>query len=270
MKRRWGQNFLVDHNIAGKIVREAGIGPDDTVVEIGPGRGILTGRISDKAGRVIAVEIDRVLTEGLTERFKSLDNLEVINKDFLKTDLAGLLKHVSGKSSGLKFISNLPYNITTPVIMKVISVPAGFRPVECVFMVQKEVADRMRANPGGKEYGMLSVSVQYRCDVKYLFKVSRKVFRPRPTVDSAVIRLSVRKEPVVKPVNEELFFKVARAAFTQRRKKFYNSISNVLEIEKDVILRAMGRAGVDPDCRPETLSISQFAGISDLLYEGIK
>ncbi len=269
MKKRWGQNFLGYHNIAGKIIKETGIEPGDAVIEIGPGRGILTGSIADKAGRVIAVEIDRGLSEELRQKLESHKNLEIINSDFLEVDLADLLKRVSTRALPVKIISNLPYNITTPVIMKILSIPSELKPIECVFMVQKEVADRIKASPGGKDYGMLSVAVQYHCDVEWIFKVSRNVFHPKPEVDSAVIRLYVRKEPGVSVKDEKLFFKIARAAFSQRRKKFYNPVSNMLEVEKSILWEVMDKAGIDRARRPETLSISQFARISDLLYEKI-
>ncbi len=265
MKKRWGQNFLIDHNIARKIIKEAEIQPHDAVLEIGPGKGILTGGIADKAGRVVAVEIDRVLSERLKEKLESYKNLEIVSDDFMKIDLAELLKRVSIPGFPVKIISNLPYNITTPLIMRILSIPHEFRPVECVLMVQKEVADRITASPGGKDYGMLSVAIQYRCDVRKVFRVSRNVFLPIPKVDSTVIKLCVRKQPEVSVKDEEFFFKMARAAFSQRRKKMYNSVSGMLGVEKSVLWEAMEGAGVERDIRPEKLSISQFAAISDLI-----
>jgi 16S rRNA (adenine1518-N6/adenine1519-N6)-dimethyltransferase len=267
MRRHWGQNFLVDHDIADRIVNEAAIESDNTVIEIGPGRGILTGRLAEKACSVVAIEIDSKLSMQLTNNLKSHGNIEIINEDFLELDYIKLLERVYSRTPHVKVVSNLPYNAANPIIMKVLKVPLEFKPMECVFMLQEEVARRISAKPGNGDYGFLTAAVQYYSDVAYAFKVSSKAFIPEPEVYSAVIRLIVRKESKYKVQDEKLFFAMVKNVFSQRRKKFYNSISNTLGIDKDIIHEIMDNAGIQRDCRPETLSIEQFAAVANLLKE---
>ncbi len=262
-RKRWGQNFLVDHNIARKIVSSAKLSPEDTVLEIGAGKGILTVEIASRAEKVIAIEIDKKLCSFLREELKNYENVEIIEGDFLKLDISRFLG--SGSRSGVKVIANLPYYVTSPIIMKLLNMKKWS---EATFMLQKEVGERITARPGGKDYGALSILVQYHCGVEKQFNVSRNVFRPRPDVDSVVIKLKLLKRPGIKVKDEKLFFEIVRGAFSQRRKKLSNSISNVLKIDKHFLEELLGRLNISPARRAETLSIEEFATISDSLGRG--
>ena len=221
-----GQNFLTDKNIIDSIIEGANLGKDDLVIEIGPGIGVITGEAAQAAGRVIAVEIDKNLIPILNETLSEYDNVEIINKDILKADVNKIIENerVSNQIKGeVKIIGNLPYYITTPIIMKLLEENVSASSI--VVMMQKEVAERIKANPGTKEYGALSVAVQYYCTVDDIVDVPKEVFVPRPKIDSKVIRLNVRKEKSVKLSDRETFFKVVRAGFGQRRKTLLNSLS---------------------------------------------
>ncbi len=274
-----GQNFLVDGNIVDKIIEGAEIGPDDLVLEIGPGMGVLTAAAAQEAAKVLAVEIDKRLIPVLQETLGPYENVTVIQGDVLKTDLEALIQNAQEERgnpfSGVKIIGNLPYYITTPIIMGILETfgptlgraPGG---LQCVFMVQKEVAVRMAAGPGGKDYGALSVAVTYYSEPELVVDVPREVFLPRPAVDSAVICLKVRPEKPVEVQDEKLFFAVVKAGFGQRRKTLLNSLTGLRGLEKSVISEVLESVGIDGIRRAETLTIEEFARIADGLYEVLK
>lgn len=260
-----GQNFLIDENILCKIVDGAEVSKEDGVIEIGPGIGTLTQFLAERAEKVVAVEIDRNLIPILGETLKDESNVEVIHQDVLKMDLHKL---VEDKFSGqeVKVIANLPYYVTTPIIMKFLEEKVPVSTI--VVMIQKEVADRMQASPGTKDYGSLSVAVQYYCDPKIITKVPRSVFIPQPNVESTVIRLSVRKEPKVKVKDEDLMFDMVRAAFGKRRKTLLNALtSSNLGFEKDDVKEILSKSNIDENRRGETLSIEEFAQLADCAYQ---
>ncbi|WP_130863056.1 16S rRNA (adenine(1518)-N(6)/adenine(1519)-N(6))-dimethyltransferase RsmA [Bacilliculturomica massiliensis] len=262
-----GQNFLTDGNIVDKIVESAAAGPTDLIIEIGPGIGVLTAAAAAAAGQVVAVEIDRNLIPVLAETLKEYDNVEIINRDILKTDLTeviGNYEKINGaERTGVKIIGNLPYYITTPIIMKILE--DGVKADSLTIMLQKEVADRILAGPGTKIYGALSVAVQYYCTVSLVAKVPKEVFVPQPKVDSAVIRLDLRKEKPVELISEEAFFATVRGGFGQRRKTLLNSLTGVMGRTKEEIGEALKQAGIDPRRRAETLSIQEFADLANAI-----
>jgi 16S rRNA (adenine1518-N6/adenine1519-N6)-dimethyltransferase len=259
-RKRWGQNFLVDHNIARKVISSAELSPEDIVLEIGAGKGILTGKIASQVKKVIAIEIDKKLCSLLRDELKNYRNVEIIEGDFLRLDIARYLG--SGSRSSVKVIANLPYYITSPIIIKLLNMKGW---LEATFMLQREVGERIVASPGGKDYGALSILVQYHCDVEKQFNVSRNVFRPKPDVDSVVIKLKLLKNPRIKVKDEKLFFEIVHGAFSQRRKKLSNSISNVLKIDKHLLEDLLKRLNISPTRRAETLSLEEFATISNSL-----
>lgn len=267
LSKSLGQNFLTDKNIIDKIIEKSGIGKNDLVIEIGPGIGVLTAAAACEAGKVIAVEIDRNLIPILRETLSAYDNIEIINSDILKTDLKAILEQntdIGGqKRSGVKILGNLPYYITTPIIMKLLEdrVPAD----SITIMLQKEVADRIKASPGTKAYGALSVAVQYYCTVSHVANAPKEIFVPQPKVDSTVIRLDIRKEKPVVLNSEEAFFTVVKAGFGQRRKTLLNSLTGVYGLTKDEIAAVMATAGIDPVRRAETLSLDEFAALANAL-----
>ena len=249
-----------------KIVAAAGIGPDDFVVEIGPGIGTLTQYLAYAARSVCAVEIDKNLIPILEDTLSDYDNVEVINNDVLKVDLAALAKE---KNNGrpIKVVANLPYYITTPIIMGLFEnhIPA----TSITVMVQKEVAERMQAGPGGKDYGALSLAVQYYAEPYIVANVPPNCFMPRPNVGSAVIRLTRHTEPKIVVKDEKFMFKLIRASFNQRRKTLQNGINNSAElsISKDAVVEALRKMGLSESIRGEALTLAQFAELSDLLCE---
>ena len=269
LSKSLGQNFLTDGNIVDKIVMGADPSPQDLVIEIGPGIGVLTAAAAEKAGKVIAIEVDSHLIPILKETLKGFDNISVINRDVLKTDLHELLdenKEINGHPrAGVKILGNLPYYITTPIIMKILEdgVPAD----SITIMLQKEVADRIKASPGNKIYGALSVAVQYYCTVDMITNVPKEVFVPRPKVDSAVIRLNIREEKPVELISEKAFFAVIKGGFGQRRKTLLNSLTGVMGKTKEEIAEVLKQAGIDPVRRAETLSIEEFANVANLIAE---
>lgn len=260
-----GQNFLTDKNIIDKIIESADIGENDLVIEIGPGLGVLTREAAEEAGKVVAVEIDNNLIPILEENLADFNNIEIINQDILKVSLINVLEQndiINGhKREGIKIIGNLPYYITTPIIMKILEdrVPAD----SITIMMQKEVADRIKAEPGSKTYGALSAAVQYYCTVEDVAKVPKEVFFPQPKVDSAVIRLDIRKERPVDLDNEDVFFACIKSGFGQRRKTLSNSLSGVCGLSKEAVLEALTEAGIDPVRRAETLSLEDFANLAN-------
>ncbi len=263
-QKRFGQNFLIDGHVVEKIVYAADIGKEDVILEIGPGIGTMTQYLAEAAGHVYAVEIDKNLLPVLAETLAAYDNVTVINEDILKVDIAALLK---GSSARVKVVANLPYYITTPIIMGLFEnhVPAD----SITVMVQKEVAQRMQAGPGSKDYGALSLAVQYYAEPYIVANVPPNCFMPRPNVGSAVIRLKRWQMPPVAVRDERLMFSLIRASFNQRRKTLQNGIANAenLSFGKEQVVCALRKMGLSDTVRGETLSLSQFAQLSDLLGE---
>jgi 16S rRNA (adenine1518-N6/adenine1519-N6)-dimethyltransferase len=256
-KKRFGQHFLRDQNIIRKIVDGAGVSKDDIVLEIGPGLGDMTSLLSQKAERVIAVELDRELCSILSEKFAE-NNVEIINADVLKFDIGALFERVGRK---IRVVANLPYNISTPVLFKLLEGKEYISSMTLMF--QKEVADRLVAKPCTKDYGILSVYAQLYTAPSLLFKVSPYAFTPPPKVDSAVVRLDILAEPSVKTDDEELLLKVVKAAFGQRRKTLLNALSSGLSLPKEDVEAVLNRADIDGSRRGETLTLSEFSTLSN-------
>lgn len=257
-----GQNFLIDKEVIEGIVSGAGISEEDLVIEIGPGIGVLTQAAAEKAGRVVAVEIDRNLIEIMKFTLDGLTNVKIINDNILKTDLQALIRENLGELKHVKILGNLPYYITTPIIMKLLSENVGAESI--TVMMQKEVADRLMASPGTKTYGAVSVAVQYYSKVNHIIDAPHTSFMPQPKVDSSVLRLDVLDEPLVKVENEKHYFGVVRAAFSQKRKTLLNSLGST-GAPKDVIRDALAASGIEESRRAETLSLQDFAVISEEL-----
>ena len=255
-----GQNFLIDTNVIDRILEGARVQEGDYVIEVGPGIGTLTKEMGRTAEKVVAIEIDKTLIPILEETLADFPNIEVINQDILKVDVQELVKE---KLNGgpVKLIANLPYYITTPIVMKFLEedIPV----TDIVVMVQKEVADRMNAQPNSKDYGALSVAVQYYCDTEIVAKAPRHMFMPQPNVDSTVIGLHVREEKKYNVDNEDIFFKTVKASFGQRRKTLLNSLGGLGFLNKDQIREALQEANIDEKRRGETLSIEEFASLSN-------
>lgn len=262
-----GQNFLIDDNIIDKIISGSGVKDGDKVIEVGPGIGTLTREIAAIADKVMAVEIDKNLIPILKDTMEDYENFNVVNEDIIKVDIKGLVEeHLDG--GPVKLIANLPYYITTPIIMRFLE--EGINVTDIVVMVQKEVAERMNASPGGKDFGALSVAVQYYCDTEIIAKVPRHMFVPQPNVDSIVIALRVRGEKKYDVDNEELFFKVVKAAFGQRRKTLLNSISSMGVLDKKVVSQILLESNIDEKRRGETLSLDEFAVLSNNINRAVK
>lgn len=261
-QKRFGQNFLIDGHVIEKIIKAADITKEDTILEIGPGIGTMTQYLAEAAGTVYAVEIDKNLIPVLGETLGDYDNVRVINEDILKVDINKLLGE---DKKDVKVVANLPYYITTPIIMGLFEnhVPAK----SITVMVQKEVALRMQATPGSKDYGALSLAVQYYAEPYIVANVPPNCFMPRPGVGSAVIRLSCWDEPPVKVKDETLMFKLIRASFNQRRKTLQNGINNAADLNftKEQVVDALRQMGLPENVRGEALTLSHFAKLSDLL-----
>ncbi|RPF42430.1 dimethyladenosine transferase [Thermodesulfitimonas autotrophica] len=267
-RKRWGQNFLINPGILEKIVAAAEISPADTVVEVGPGIGALTARLTALAGHVVAVEIDRSLVALLKERFSACPNLFLVEGDALKADFDALVR-AAGGTLPYKVVANLPYYVTTPLLTRLLN--TNFTVSLLVVMVQKEVALRLVARPGTKEYGSLSVLAQYRSEAELVTVVSRGSFFPAPAVDSAVVKLRLRSAPPVAVPDEGLFFRVVRAAFGQRRKTLLNALAGAgLGRGRQEWEAVLKQAGIDPQRRGETLDLAAFAAIARVLAEGVK
>lgn len=264
LSKSLGQNFLMDKNIIDEIIESAQIGPEDLVMEIGPGIGVITMEAAEKAKKVIAVEIDKNLIPILKETLKDYDNVEIINKDILKTDVNGLIDGCKEKFAGVKILGNLPYYITTPIIMKLLE--DGVKADSITIMMQKEVADRIKALPETKAYGALSVAVQYYCTAEAVVNVPKEVFMPQPKVDSTVLRLCIRKEKPVILEDRDMFFRCVKAGFGQRRKTLLNSLMGIDNITKDIVRDALEKAGIDPSRRAETLNLEEFAKLSNEVF----
>jgi 16S rRNA (adenine1518-N6/adenine1519-N6)-dimethyltransferase len=271
--RRLGQNFLIDQSVVAKIVDAANVSQKDLVIEVGPGTGSMTRELAARAGKVTAVEIDRHLIPVLRQELHEFSNVEILNEDIMKTDIKEDIigRYNSGetcfKPDRVKVVANLPYYITTPVIMKFLEENPGIDTM--VFMVQREVAERMAAQPGGKEYGALSVAVQYYSRPEFVLEVPPDCFIPRPEVYSTVIRLNIYDKPPVDLLDEGLFFKVVKASFGQRRKNLVNALYNsgYFKATKDEIKLMLKNIGIDENRRGETLTIMQFADLANLFSQ---
>lgn len=261
-----GQNFLVDDESIEKIVEASDLTPDDLVIEIGPGLGTLTQKLLDKAKKVVVIELDKKMIRVLQERFVLYKNLEIINEDVLKVDLKAVIEKNGFKSA--KVVANLPYYITTPIIMQLLEKKL---PIETItVMIQKEVAERLTAIPGDKNSGAITYSVYYYSKPKVILNVENYKFIPAPEVDSQVIKLILRDEPAVNPINEELFFKLIRTSFMQRRKTLINSLLNGGIIKsKQQAVDIFNKVGIELNTRGEKLTIEQFCEISNLLAKCI-
>lgn len=265
-QKKFGQNFLIDPHVLEKIIASAGVTKDDMVLEIGPGIGTMTQYLAESAGRVVAVEIDNNLIPILQETLKDYDNVTVIHNDILKVDIAELAEKYNG-GRPIKVVANLPYYITTPIIMGLFE---SHVPIDNItVMVQKEVADRMQEGPGSKNYGALSLAVQYYAEPYIVANVPPNCFIPRPSVGSAVIRLTRHKDAPVQTKDEQMMFRLIRASFNQRRKTLQNGLNNAsdLHFTKEQIANAIESMGLPPAVRGETLTLEQFAKLTDLLVE---
>ena len=265
-QKKFGQNFLIDTHVLDKIIRSAEITKDDFVLEIGPGIGTMTQYLACAAGKVVAVEVDRALIPILADTLDGYDNVTVINEDVLKVDIAKLAEEQNGGRS-IKVVANLPYYITTPIIMGLFEKNVPIKSI--TVMVQKEVADRMQVGPGTKDYGALSLAVQYYAKPYIVANVPPNCFMPRPKVGSAVIRLERYEEPPVQVKDERLMFRIIRASFNQRRKTLANGLKNSPELDftKEEIEAAIETLGKGASVRGEALTLKEFARLSDVLCE---
>lgn len=265
-QKKFGQNFLIDEHVLDKIIRAAEITKDDYVLEIGPGIGTMTQYLACAAREVTAVEIDRALIPILEDTLKEYDNVSIINEDILKVDIAALAKEKNG-GRPIKVVANLPYYITTPIIMDLFE---SHVPLESItVMVQKEVADRMQVGPGTKDYGALSLAVQYYAEPYIVANVPPNCFMPRPAVGSAVIRLTRHQKPPVEVMDEKLMFRLIRASFNQRRKTLANGLKNSgeLNLSKEVITAAIEKLGKGSSVRGEALDLEEFARLTNIIKE---
>ena len=264
LSKSLGQNFITDKRVIERIVEGADPSEKDLVIEIGPGIGVLTAEAAQQAAKVIAIEIDSKLIPILGETLAEYDNVEVINQDILKTDLNGIIdeqRQLGNFTGDVKIIGNLPYYITTPIIMHILE--NSIHAESITVMMQKEVADRIKASPGNKTYGAISAAVQYYCEVEQVISVPKEVFVPRPKVDSAVLKLTIRKETPVDLIDEKAFFACIKAGFGQRRKTLLNSLTGTYGLSKDEIRTILEKSGIDPVRRAETLDMNEFADIAN-------
>lgn len=267
-QKKFGQNFLIDVHVLEKISRASGLLQNDLAIEIGPGIGALTQYLADKAKNVIAIEVDKNLMPMLKETLADYENISIINADFLKIDLEKLIndsKEKYGEFDNIRIVANLPYYITTPIIMSILESDSYIDSI--TVMIQREVADRMQAIPGSKDYGALSLAVQYYSKPYVVASVPPNCFIPRPNVGSSVIRLDIFKDKAIKVSDEKLMFKIIRAAFNQRRKTLVNSLSNFegLSFSKNEIIKALSLMGKPEKIRGEALSLQEFANLTDYL-----
>lgn len=268
MKKKFGQNFLIDQNILSSIVAKSGINKEVNVIEIGPGIGSLTEHLLEKANHVISYEIDNSLIPILTKQFSNYDNFTLINEDILKADIASDIKKYFKNDYPVYVVANLPYYITTPIIMHLLeNVPEVKR---YSVMVQLEVADRICANKGGKDYNNLTIAIKYRAKTEKAINVSRNVFMPKPNVDSAVVIFDIYDEKPYVANNEKFFFTFIKKAFANRRKTLVNNINQGYSISKEDITSTLNELGIDQNVRSEALSIEQFILLSDTFEKKLK
>ncbi|TYR78321.1 16S rRNA (adenine(1518)-N(6)/adenine(1519)-N(6))-dimethyltransferase RsmA [Priestia megaterium] len=270
-KKSLGQNFLIDTNVLHRIVDHAEITDQTGAIEIGPGIGALTEQLAKRAKKVLAFEIDQRLLPILADTLSPYPHAKVIHQDILKANLNETLKQEFEGIEDLMVVANLPYYVTTPILMKLLEEQIPVRGI--VVMLQKEVADRIAAKPGTKEYGSLSIAIQYYTEAETVMIVPKTVFNPQPNVDSAVIRLIRRSKPAVEVKDETFFFKVVRASFGQRRKTILNNLTNNLpngKANKIAIEQALSQTSIDPKRRGETLSIEEFGKLSDELLKSFQ
>lgn len=258
-----GQNFLIDPNVCPEMARHLGADKDTGVIEIGPGIGVLTKELCRVAGKVVAIELDKRLFPVLAQTLGEFDNLELVEGDVLSLDLAALIEEKFSDMKNVKVCANLPYYITSPVIMKLLESRLPIE--EIVVMVQKEAAERFCAEIGSRESGAVTVAVNYYAEAEMLFEVTKDCFYPSPKIDSAVMRLTLRDKPPVEVKDEKHFFSVVKAAFAQRRKTALNSLSSSLGVSKDRVLSALNEIGVDEKARAESFSLEQLARLSEIL-----
>ncbi|MFD3448301.1 16S rRNA (adenine(1518)-N(6)/adenine(1519)-N(6))-dimethyltransferase RsmA [Microbacteriaceae bacterium 4G12] len=267
-KKSLGQNFLIDTNILNRIVDFAEVGPETGAIEIGPGIGALTEQVAKRANKVVAFEIDQRLLPILAETLAPYEHVKVIHQDVLKANVAQVIQEEFQEGQDLMVVANLPYYVTTPILFKLLEDRLPIRGI--VVMLQKEVADRLAAAPGTKDYGSLSIAMQYYTEAETVMIVPRTVFVPQPNVDSAVIRLIKRTKPAVVVKDEDFFFEVVRASFAQRRKTLINNLANNLASfpkNKELLEQVLQQVDIDPKRRGETLTMEEFAKLSDALYD---
>jgi 16S rRNA (adenine1518-N6/adenine1519-N6)-dimethyltransferase len=259
LQKKWGQNFLVDENILEKVVRAAGLGTEDLVLEVGPGIGALTEKLASSAGKVVALEVDGRLLPILKETLAGHTNVKVIHADALRADYGAVLPQAP-----IKLVANLPYNIATPLLYRWLKTERH-RFAVLVCMLQKEVAERLCAPPGGKDYGVLSVVAQYAAETELLFTVSGNVFFPRPDVSSAVVRLRPRRSPALAGEREGFFFRVVEAVFAKRRKTLFNTLHSAFPVTREELAACGETLGLDLNRRGETLSAGQLVELSEAM-----
>ncbi|MFC5464913.1 16S rRNA (adenine(1518)-N(6)/adenine(1519)-N(6))-dimethyltransferase RsmA [Lederbergia graminis] len=266
-KKSLGQNFLIDPNILRNITDFAGLTRESGVIEIGPGIGALTEHLARASKKVVAFEIDGRLLPILEDTLSPYNNIEVLHQDVLEANLPVIINEKFSNTEDVMVVANLPYYVTTPIILKLLESKIPLRGI--VVMLQKEVAERIAAKPGTKEYGSLSIAIQYYTTAETVMIVPKTVFMPQPNVDSAVIRLLKREKPAVDVVDEKFFFEITRLSFAQRRKTILNNLTNGLKAgkeRKEEIIRALEQANVEPSRRGETLSLQEFAKLTDALH----
>ncbi|RGI29337.1 16S rRNA (adenine(1518)-N(6)/adenine(1519)-N(6))-dimethyltransferase RsmA [Melissococcus sp. OM08-11BH] len=270
-KKSLGQNFLTEPNILRKIAEAGDLSKEDGVIEIGPGIGALTEHLARHAGKVLAFEIDQRLIPVLEDTLSPYDNITVVNEDILKADVVAEAKKVFDEEQPIKVVANLPYYITTPIMMHLLMSPLDITTM--VVMMQKEVADRMTAKPSTKAYGSLSIAVQFYMEAKLAFIVPKTAFVPQPNVDSAIIKLEKRETPIVDVIDETFFFELTRASFTQRRKTLWNNLTSHFgkdDQTKQWLEKSLEESDIDPKRRGETLSIAEFGKLSNVLITNKK
>jgi 16S rRNA (adenine1518-N6/adenine1519-N6)-dimethyltransferase len=269
-KKSLGQNFLMDDNILKNIVEAATLNSSTSVIEVGPGLGALTRHLAEVSKKVLALEIDQRLIPILRDTLSDYDNVEVLHQDVLKANLGELIREKFDANEEIMVVANLPYYITTPILMKFLTTDVPIKGM--VVMIQKEVAERLDASPGEKNYGSLSIAVQYKARTSIVMTVPKTVFVPQPNVDSAVLRLDVLEHPPVQVKDEPFFYELVRSAFGQRRKTLLNNLMNNLlgKDKKEQITAILNQLNIDPGRRGETLTIEEFAKLSDALFDQVK
>ena len=266
-KKSLGQNFLIDPNILRNIVSHANLTEESGAIEVGPGIGALTEHLARAAKKVVSFEIDQRLLPVLEDTLSPYDNVKIVHSDILKADVVKVIEEEMPGVNDIMVVANLPYYVTTPILMKLLNDRLPIRGF--VVMMQKEVADRITAKPGTKEYGSLSIAIQYYCTAEVAMIVPKTVFMPQPNVDSAVIRLIKHDKPPVTVINEDFLFDVTRASFAQRRKTILNNLQSGLQDskkKKELIIAALEESGIEPTRRGETLTIEEFGRLADALY----